>query len=210
MQPSKGRYTACFAAFGSSRTRIAILALLVLASNDAEACHQRSADHPKVGANMTIDDRQFEQVPLNSRRSNVCSPTDPGPYWRGIVIQAPARAQHPASQPPGEPRKGIPICGLYTLDSGAIEGKGPMVLVAVDKQRGETFKGAVADEDPSPVIRDPHAPPRDPKRRAVAGGYFNPDLTKYLQLPVRPAVYEVFVEYGDAVSNCVTLQVLAP
>jgi hypothetical protein len=85
-----------------------------------------------------------------------------------------------------------------------------MVLVAIDKQRGETFKGAVADDDPSPVIPNPHAPPRDPQRRSVAGGYFNPDLTKYVKLPERAAVYEIYVEYGDAVSNCVTVELVAP
>ncbi|HEY7238209.1 MAG TPA: hypothetical protein VH600_03510, partial [Burkholderiales bacterium] len=122
-------------------------------------------------------------------------------------IRAPARALHPASQPRDQSRKGIPICGLFSLDAAAIENRGAMVLVATDKQRGETFKGAVADDDPSPVVPNRNVPPRDPQRRSVAGGYFNPDLTKYVQLPARTAVYEVFVEYGDAVSNCVTIEV---
>ena len=161
---------------------------------------------------MAIDERLFEQVPLNSRERTACSPANPGPKWRGILIQAPSRAWHPAA--PGAPKKpgGIPICGLYTLEMTAIAASGPLTLVAVDVQRKETFRGAVVDRDPSPEEPPPGEKPFNPAeyRGIATSSYFNPDLAKYVKLPPRSAVYEVFAEYGGAVSNRVTIQVLGP
>ena len=104
------------------------------------------------------------------------------------------------------------MCGLYTLDVAALAASGPMVLVALDRQRGELFKGAVVDSDPSPDDPPPNRAPLDPTRYAgvATGSYFNPDLAKYVRLPLRPAIYEVFVEYGGAVSNRVMIEVSTP
>jgi hypothetical protein len=170
------------------------------------------AQHATAGGRMTIDDKTFAQVPLNTRERTACSPQNPGPEWRGILIQAPAHAAHPASPGAGKAPKGVPVCGLYTLDVSAVAASGPMMLVALDRQRGEIFKGAVVDDDPSPEIPPPNRAPFDPARYAgvATGSYFNPDLAKYVKLPVRPAIYEVFVEYGGAVSNRVTIELTAP
>jgi hypothetical protein len=104
------------------------------------------------------------------------------------------------------------VCGRYTLDMSAVAAGGAMILVALDRQRGEIFKGAVVDDDASPEIPPPNATPFDPARYAgmATGSYFNPDLAKYVKLPLRPAVYEVVVEYGGAVSNRVSIEVAAP
>jgi len=160
---------------------------------------------------MTIDDRLFAQVTLNSRERTACSPANPGPRWRGILIQAPSRAAHPAAKSAAKP-PGIPICGLYTLDIPAIAASAPLTLVAVDTLRGEVFRGAVVDEDPGPEEPPPGNEPFDPAQYAgvATSSYFNPNLAKYVKLPPRSAVYEVFVEYGGAVSNRVKIEVLGP
>ncbi len=156
---------------------------------------------------MAIDDRVFEQVPLNSRERTACSPQSPGAKWRGILINAPSRADRRSKK-----AVAIPICGVYTLEMNAIAASPPLTLVAVDLQRGETFKGAMVDDDPSPEVPPPGQKPFDPAefRGVATSSYFNPDLTKYVKLPIRSATYEVFAEYGGAVSNRVTIQVLVP
>ena len=108
------------------------------------------------GGNVTRDDRLFDQVPLNSRERTACSPDNPGPRWRGILINAPTRASRQTGS--------IPICGLYTLELTAIAANLPLTLVAVDVQRGETFKGAVVNKDPSPEVPPPGKKPFDPTR----------------------------------------------
>lgn len=160
---------------------------------------------------MKIDERLFDQVPLDSRERTACSPASPGPRWRGVLIQAPSRAVHPSAGAKKKPG-GIPICGLYTLDIAAIAASPPLTLVAVDVQRGETFKGSVVDKDPSPESPPPDSKPLNPSeyQGVATSSYFNPDLTRYVTLPPRSAVYEVFAEYGGAVSNRVTIQVVVP
>jgi hypothetical protein len=127
------------------------------------------------------------------------------------LIQAPQRAALPPSRSQ-ENARGIPICGLYTLDVTAIAASPPLTLVAVDVQRGETFRGVVVDNEASPEVPPPASKPFGPAQyQGVAtSSYFNPDLARYVSLPRRPAVYEVFAEYGGAVSNRVTIQVVVP
>jgi hypothetical protein len=188
-----------------------VISSIALAAALAWSCQfvaaQAGATQAERGGNVAIDDRLFEQVPLNSRERTACSPPSPGANWRGILINAPSRADIKNKKPGG-----IPICGVYTLDMNAIAASPPLTLVAVDKQRGETFKGAVVDDDPSPEVPPPGQKPFDPAQfKGVAtSSYFNPDRAKYVKLPARAATYEVFAEYGGAVSNRVTIQVLAP
>ena len=178
-----------------------------VAGEPAETPGIRNAER---GGSVKIDERLFDQVPLNSRERTACSPASPGPRWRGVLIQAPSRAVYPSGG--GKKPGAIPICGLYTLDIAAIAASQPLTLVAVDVQRGETFKGAVVDNDPSPEAPPPDSKPLNPSeyQGIATSSYFNPDLTRYVSLPPRPAVYEVFAEYGGAVSNRVTIQVVVP
>src|SRR2546423_8811780 len=126
-----------------TRVPIAVLLLLGLAPAIATQSIETALAQPATaGGPMTIDDKTFAQVPLNTRERTACSPQNPGPEWRGILIQAPARAAHPASAGAGKAPKGVPVCGLYTLDMSALAASGPMMLVALDRQRGEIFKGA--------------------------------------------------------------------
>jgi hypothetical protein len=178
---------------------------------DGQPVQSPGARTTESGVSMKLDDQLFDKVPLNSRERTVCSPTSPSPKWRGVLIQAPQHAALPSSDGK-KGATGIPICGLYTLDIASIATSTPLTLVAIDAQRGETFRGAVIDEDPSPEVPAPNSKPLDPAQyQGVAtSSYFNPDLTRYVMLPRRPAVYEVFAEYGGAVSNRVTIQVVLP
>lgn len=162
------------------------------------------------GGSMAVDEKQFYQVPLNTRESNPCSPKDPGPKWRGILIQAPKRVVFKRGQEAGEAFAVIPICGFYTLDLVSLMNGAPMTLIATDKSTQRVYSGAVVEADPSPNDPPPDDEPVDPTalKGLATSSYFNPNLASYVGLPARPAVYEVIVEYGGMQSNKVTIEMV--
>ncbi|MFO1350296.1 MAG: hypothetical protein U1F68_06295 [Gammaproteobacteria bacterium] len=142
--------------------------------------------------------------------SPTLSSKDPGPKWRGILIQAPKQVLFGRGQEADEAFAAIPICGLYTLDLVDLMNGGPMVLIAMDKKTQKIYTGAMVDADPSPEEPAPNDAPPDPAalKGLATSSYFNPNLASYVQLPARPAVYEVMVEYGGMQSNKVTIELV--
>lgn len=156
---------------------------------------------------MTVPDKMFQDVPLNTQESNLCSPKDPGPRWRGIQIQAPTRVMFDR-RTAREAFVVLPVCGFYTLQLDALD-SGPMMLIVTDRATRQVYRGAVVDADPNPIVRNPLAPQRNPaKPRGALSSYFNPNVARYVEFPMRSASYEVVVEYGGMRSNSVTVEVI--
>ena len=169
--------------------------------------HTRPA---QSGGSMAIDERLFENVPLNTRESTPCSPKDPGPNWRGILIQAPKQVVISRGQEAKTAYAGIPVCGLYTLDLASLMDGAPMMLILKDQATQAIYTGAVVDKDPSPEEPPPPEKPLDPEalKGLATSSYFNPNIASYVRLPARPATYQVMVKYGGMQSNIVTIQIL--
>ena len=159
---------------------------------------------------MAINDQSFRDVPLNTREQNPCSPKDPGPQWRGILIQAPTQVSFGHGAVAREVFAAIPICGLYTLDLSSLMNGAPMKLIAIDKKTQKIYTGAVVDEDPSPEEPPPTSEPLDPaKLKGLAtSSYFNLNLVSYVRLPAHLALYDVMVEYGGMQSNKVPIEIV--
>src|SRR5262249_21444860 len=142
----------CSRGFGclSAGFFVAIVVLSAACVADGYSVAAPPSVNSERGGSMerSFDGRLFDQGSLKFPERNACSPASPGPKWRGVLIQAPARATLPLSADKKDAR-GIPVCGLYALDIAAIAKSPALILVAVDMQRGETFKGSVVDNDPS-------------------------------------------------------------
>lgn len=166
-----------------------------------------STTHHKADS-MAPDQRLFKQVVLNSREPNPCSPSDPGPAWRGILIQAPVRVELVRQQKINDAV--IPVCGIYTLDMARLTDGKPMKLLVKNQKTGRVYQGEIVDSDPSPEAPPPAASVFDAEslKGMASSSYFNPNLAQYVQLPSEPAAYQVVVEYGGMRSNAVTIKVV--
>ena len=76
---------------------------------------------------MTPHDKLFEQVPLNQRLPNPCSPAEPPLPWLGLVIQAPSLVSFKVGQPVDGRFAAIPICGFYRLELLSLLDAKPLV-----------------------------------------------------------------------------------
>jgi hypothetical protein len=150
---------------------------------------------------MDSEDKVFFEVELNGTEPTACSPADPGPAWRGIVIRAP-------KQIPVDSAK-FPLCGFYNVDMASLEDGRPLTVRAVDTASGKMYGGFIQDSDESPEDPPPARPPRDPSllEGMAVGGYFNPNLYDYFEMPRIAATYEVQVQFGGLLSNAVIVQV---
>jgi hypothetical protein len=160
---------------------------------------------------MTIDDSAFHTVPLNTREPHACSPTDPGGNWRGILLRAPSRVVLPAhGASHGVPT--LPLCGLYLLNASNVMGQAPMMLVVTDQHSGQVYRGAVVERDSNPEAPPPPSAPLDPAQLATLaiGSHFNLNVATYVELPHRPARYQVLIEFAGQQSNRVDIAVVAP
>jgi hypothetical protein len=161
---------------------------------------------------MAIDQRQFSKVQFDSTEPNPCSPKDPGPDWRGILIQAPRQVMLMQDVKTGqqEAQAAIPICGYFMIDVTDTEKSPPMTLIAIDRLTKKVYSGAMVKEDPRPQEPAPETEPVDPEllKGLASGGYFNPNLVEYVRIPAHTAVYDVMVEYGGMQSNKVTIEIV--
>jgi len=155
-----------------------------------------------------MDDEQFEDVVIDSRKENACSPVEPEGPFLGIMIQAPRkvafkkdRDEHATLFPRPTGFAKVPICGFFMVPGVVFEKYVDVLsalrIVAVNKVLDKVFTGYVANPMPSDPV--PIRPDLTPEQLAniVSGGYFNPNLTERVPLPQVPAVYEVHVELGE-------------
>lgn len=174
---------------------ISLFFCVALALNGCEATTARAND-------MDNEDKLFFQVPLNSTEPTSCSPSNPGPEWRGVIIRVPKRI--PVDS------KIFPLCGFYNVEMAELEDGNPIAVFAVERASRQTYSAYIADEDPSPEAPRPQLEPVDPTllEGMAVGGYFNPNLYDYLQLPAGSATYDIFVQYGRRQSNTVTVEIV--
>jgi len=169
-------------------------------------------DIVKQEKKMEIDQKLFLDVPLNSKAPNRCSPPNPGPAWRGVMIRAPKRVIFERDKRIGKygAFAAIPICGYYFVDVVVDPEAKPMRLVAVDKQTGKIYSGDLVDLEPDidepPEDEEPVGP--DKLKGLATGGYFNPNLADFVNLPEAPGIYNVHVEYRNFKSNVVTIELV--
>jgi hypothetical protein len=164
-----------------------------------------SAENP-----MVTDETMFKSV-VNTQGPNPCSPKDPGPAWRGILIRAPKQVSlTPVSG--DSPAIIIPVCGYYMLEVlSLLDSAQQMKMIAKNLKSGRVYQGDVIDRDPSPEIPPPDDKPLDPATLLpglAIGAYFNKNLAEYVNLPRAPAIYEVYVEYGGLQSNKAIIELI--
>jgi hypothetical protein len=160
---------------------------------------------------MDMDPKEFLDVPLNVKKRHRCSPSNEDPNWRGVLIRAPAQVRFKEGERVGDygAFAAIPVCGFFFMDI-RLPPPDPMKLVAVDRRTKQVFSAPIIELDPSPVIPPPSQRPVLPQdvKGMAGGGYFNPNLADYVQLPHISATYDVHIEYEGMKSNTVTIELI--
>jgi hypothetical protein len=161
---------------------------------------------------MQIEPDVFADVPLNANERHACSPPQPAPDWRGVVIRAPSRVAFKPGETVGQHGAfvAIPICGYFSVEANFAGANEPMKLIAVNRRTGQSYSGPIVELDSSPE----EPPPEEdetytPQQLAglASGGYFNPNLTDYVALPAEAATYAIQVEFRNYKSNVVVVEV---
>ena len=161
-----------------------------------------------IGASKMTDDSLFQQVPLDTSEQTLCSPEDPGLYWRGVVIRSPSRVVLPEETSQYSSLI-IPICGLYLVDvANAIEYPGPKILVISDEISGKIYKGELVKRIPEPTIPPPSSPRIKSYKNTAFGSYFNVNAAAYVTIPMQAARYRMKIEYAGYRSNEVTIEIV--
>ena len=198
----------------------ALLAIAALSLSVAcfaqRARQQQTTRKPTASASKKdkvkkMDQKIFKNVTLNTFQPTTCSPPQPDPSWRGVVIQAPAKVGFKRGKPFAEGAFArIPVCGVYRLNVPFPIVEDVIEIVAKDKKTGKVYSGIVSEVDDSPEELPPPAPPLTKEQVAglASGRYFNPNLANFVELPHEPAVYEVHVKVRDARSNTVTIELV--
>lgn len=161
---------------------------------------------------MEINDNMFQEVQLNTNRQYACSPSPPGPNWKGVVIQAPKTVTFKPGEVVGSSGAfaAIPICG-YSLVSASVKPEKPMRIVAVNISTGIVYSGEIVNLDPSPEVPPPFDEEPLSEEEVIGidvGKYFNPNLADFVKIPHEAAQYNVHVEYRDFKSNVVTIDLV--
>lgn len=159
---------------------------------------------------MDMDPKEFLDVPLNVNQQHRCSPTHSDPRWRGVLIRAPSVVRFKEGETVGDydAFAAIPICGYFHMDIQLGTPPEPMKLIAVDKRTKQVFSGPIIERDSSPDLPPPGELPVTPRQvqGLSGGGYFNPNLADFVELPRASATYDVHVEYRGFRSNVVTIE----
>lgn len=152
-------------------------------------------------AETMTNDSIFQNIPLDTDDQNICSPADPGIYWRGVVLRGPSQVPLPENIAQYRDLI-IPICGLYLVNAAdTVRYPGSLVFVVTDDASGQTYRGEYIKEDPSPTIPQPRSSPPSLSSKQAFGSYFNVNVAAYVKLPLQPARYRVKVEYAGHQSN---------
>jgi hypothetical protein len=161
---------------------------------------------------MDMDPQDFLDVPLNQNQPHRCSPTQKDPRWRGVLIRAPSRVSFKEGESVGDRGTfaAIPICGYFHMDLRLDIPLDPMLLVAVDRKTKQVFSGPIVELDESPEIPPPDELPvtEEQIKGMAGGGYFNPNLADFVELPQVSATYDVHLEYRGFDSNVVTIELV--
>ena len=176
-------------------------------------CAHKSAVSPPHGEDgKMMDPTHFLGVPLNTFERTQCTPPEPDPSWRGVVIQAPRRVSFKRGARIGESKAfaAIPICGLYVLAVSWPLEEDAILLVAKDIRTERSFSGPIVRLNPGPEAPHPGRPPlrKEDVARLASGRYFNPNLADFVKLPEEPGIYQVYAEVRGHRSNVVTIEIV--
>jgi hypothetical protein len=182
--------------YGNVRSLIIVVTLLFM------SCQSHIMKNKTI---MEYKPQTFTSVPINSMEQNICSPSNPGPEWRGILINAPEEIGFAL----GETRIILPICGYYHLDMESLLESQPLKFNVSKKGEDHFFSGFLLDKDPSPQEPEPFSTEvrKEDLKDLSLGSYFNPNLIDYVNVPLITGEYQVFVEYGGIKSNTVIVKV---
>ena len=100
------------------------------------------------------------------------------------------------------------LCGIYRFESAfLVETTGfkkAATLVAVDRKTHQSYTAKMVHDHPDIPNPDPPQFPRQMLEGVYETGYFNINILDFLELPERPATYDVFVTIHQHISNIVT------
>lgn len=147
---------------------------------------------------------------------NECTPQIKDLNFRGIVINAPREVSFKkgATETPFGGFSKIPICGRYIHDLSVPLPLGrtfeeSMIFVAVDARTNKAYSGKIQFKGtpvPPSISEDKKTDKKDLSKRSI-GGYFNPNLSEIVDIPVQEGEYLVYVTLGSYKSNVVRIKV---
>jgi hypothetical protein len=191
---------------------VTLLVCLVRFSSIAQAPQSNKSQPSQKEVKKMTDPFVFSEIPLNTFVRTKCSPPKPEEAWQGVVIRAPQKVAFKRGVRVGETGAfaAIPICGFSLLMVQFPLVEDVIQLVAMNKKTGKVYMGQVIDLDPSPLLPLPELPPvrKEDVERMASGGYFNPNLADFVDIPEAAGVYEVFVEIRGNRSNVVTIEII--
>lgn len=129
----------------------------------------------------------------------------------GVVINLPAQVEFNTVKPAEDGSFAvIPICGFYQISLVELRQDPLMQLFAMNTATQQIYRGELIEEDfgteaPFP-FELPELTPEETQGQVLAG-YFNRNLTHYINLPAKEATYKVSVKIGQLTSNVVQVKV---
>jgi len=164
-----------------------------------------------------MSDERFSGLVLDTFVRVEASPPDPPPAFRGLLIAAPTLVHLGAPDPRFPSRRSviIPIAGRYVVDvrrrPGIRELTDAMVAHARDLRWGIERSGALIPPpslDGVPRIETPlpPPPPEEELRGIVVGGFFNIDLTRYVNIPDDEGIHEIWLELDEQPSGTAIIE----
>ncbi|WP_339719570.1 hypothetical protein [uncultured Paraglaciecola sp.] len=161
---------------------------------------------------MANNNADFENIELNSDSKNLCSPdVSTKSDFIGIAINVPTEVEFNEAEPAEDGSfTVIPICGYYQLGMNELSKDSVIQLFAMDLETQQVYRGELIDEDagteePMP-FDEPELLPQDLEGQLLSA-YFNPNFTRYVNLPTAEATYKILVQVGQVKSNIVEIKV---
>lgn len=157
-------------------------------------------------------------VPYDSREVLPCTPVDPGPNWRGILIAAPQMIfQRSRSTTDNQSQTFVlSICGRYTLELKKLqESSGPMRFKLKHLETGAELLGEVRDQDAGQIAEPSQLEPsiqEHPLEDLAIGSCFKFSVPMTSQTEYTKRVsqffsssgfYQLTVFYGGLESNMI-------
>ena len=154
---------------------------------------------------MKFNPQKFNNISINTYEQSQCSPAEPGPEWKGIIINAPEEMTFTERQESIL----LPICGYYRLDMKSLSKSEGLKLNIFKKGSDKMVSGFILEKDPNPQAPEPFSTEvaEEETKDLALGGYFNSNLLDYVDIELETGEYEVYVEDGGMKSNTVIIKV---
>lgn len=154
-----------------------------------------------------VPDSAFDEI-FNTFESYSCSPEITSDDFRGILLNAPKVVQFGPDTK--DPRFGgfarMYVCGVCRFDLNYLGLGGTFVsairLFAVNAKTHQVYPGGI----PMGIRPRPPPDPNDPAEDVVIAEWFNPNLTRVMDIPEEEGDYLVYATLGEYKSNTVRIQ----